>query len=485
MVDTLLDIARKESEAVVSSVPADARQRFYFFTDLVRFFDSLNLSYASAQAQGAGPSPDFAIMEWGWNRATAHLLCPVEAPGGVRMRACDEQSLLIAREFLHRCGRVALMQRAAAMIRARMAAAERHKEGLIFRVLDYVAIQFLDLVDSERYTRLDRGIRAGDPDTRSHDWAHGEFDRFDDPRRTGFDLPGNFYFSAKDLAETWIRPDIHELMAPLVTPWDSDCGIMTRYDSRPEVDAHFLATAQQWLKPLRSEVGLHSRAVLNEVDAGVLTQVAAMIVAYHLKHIAFVELGVSRFPQINGTQSLTIVSPRIEFEHEISAVLELPRPQVSAALDVISLKASEASRLQNDSNTIAPLLIDPGNGVLLRPISGIFSNPLATIAALERLRDPNARNRIQKPREEWMRSDLYAMFGGTRYTRVEGNPRVRLDGQMRYQIGPVPNVFRDLHRALLQEHHQTLQMKGSPFTVKAAGVSVHFENLWQVNSESD
>ena len=79
------------------------------------------------------------------------------------MRTSDEEALLIARTFLHQCVRSVLMQRAAAMIRAGLATAERHKEGLVFRVQDHTANQFLDLADSARYRHLDQGIRAGGP----------------------------------------------------------------------------------------------------------------------------------------------------------------------------------------------------------------------------------------------------------------------------------------------------------------------------------
>jgi hypothetical protein len=56
--------------------------------------------------------------------------------------------------------------------------------------------------------------------------------------------------------------------------------------------------------------------------------------------------------------------------------------------------------------------------------------------------------------------------------------------RLRHQIGPAPHLFRELHQAILQEHRQALNMKDVPFTVKAADISVRFENLWQVTADS-
>ena len=50
--------------------------------------------------------------------------------------------------------------------------------------------------------------------------------------------------------------------------------------------------------------------------------------------------------------------------------------------------------------------------------------------------------------------------------------------RLRYRIGPVPDVFRELHRALLEEHQQPVVKRDIPVTVKVAGIPVRFENLW-------
>jgi hypothetical protein len=70
---------------------------------------------------------------------------------------------------------------------------------------------------------------------------------------------------------------------------------------------------------------------------------------------------------------------------------------------------------------LVPLVVDTGNGAVLLPVSSISRNPFLTIANLQELRHPNARRDIQKPREEWMRASLYAVFGGNRYECVKGN----------------------------------------------------------------
>lgn len=168
IISTFLDIARREREAISSAVPADPLHRFIFFMDLVRAFDSMNVSRNRPQAQAVGSFPDFSIMEWGWNTAVAHLLCPLDVLA-IPIHTSNERTLLSARTFLHQCGRSVLMQRAAAMIQAGLARAEQHGQGLDFHVVDQTAHQFLDLADAALYNRLCQGIRAGDPATLSSD----------------------------------------------------------------------------------------------------------------------------------------------------------------------------------------------------------------------------------------------------------------------------------------------------------------------------
>jgi hypothetical protein len=77
-----------------------------------------------------------------------------------------------------------------------------------------------------------------------------------------------------------------------------------------------------------------------------------------------------------------------------------------------------------------PLLIGLGNGLVMRPVSSLARNPFLSIRSLVEQRDANAVNAFLKPREEWLRSDIYALFQGNRYECVNGSIKVRDKGRV-------------------------------------------------------
>jgi hypothetical protein len=82
-----------------------------------------------------------------------------------------------------------------------------------------------------------------------------------------------------------------------------------------------------------------------------------------------------------------------------------------------------------------PLLIDLGNGLILRPVSSVITqNPLYSIRRMQEWRDPETINRLSSLREGWLRSDIYALFQGTRYQCVAGSIKIRESGSFTTDI---------------------------------------------------
>jgi hypothetical protein len=149
------------------------------------------------------------------------------------------------------------------------------------------------------------------------------------------------------------------------------------------------------------------------------------VTSLHLKHARFALLAMEHVPEISIPKSLTIWGPLSELEDSVVDYSHLERSIVRNGLRAITLRAKEAPLLATVTAQFIPLLIDLGNGFVLRPICSIARNPFATVRALLELRDPKLQHQIGKPREEWMRTELYSLFQGSRYQRVNGNIKLR------------------------------------------------------------
>ena len=242
------------------------------------------------------------------------------------------------------------------------------------------------------------------------------------------DMPGNYVALANAPARRWLRPDIEELIKPLVRPWDTGYGVMVAYDARIEVDKHYMAEALALATPWREDSGIHADAKLGSITGGDIAGVGAALISLHAKHFGCVSVAKKLFSQVSVPQSLTIWGPRDALEESISLMSGRPEPVVHSAFNALAMTAEQAKNLADHSTPLIPLLFDLGNGFILRPVSCLTRNPFTAAKTQHHWLDPRTEHAIAADREEWMREHLYWMFGGKRYIRFPGNLKLRRDG---------------------------------------------------------
>jgi hypothetical protein len=155
-----------------------------------------------------------------------------------------------------------------------------------------------------------------------------------------------------------------------------------------------------------------------------------MLASFYLKHIWFVGVGSRRLPNINYCMSLTIWKRPDELIDSISSFTGIDADRVQSALRAIVVTRHDAGYFKAEPTPFMPMLLEISEGYWLAPVSSIFRNPFAAIRMLSEFRRPATAQLIRKPREQWMMSELYALFEGTRYQVVEAPTRLRRGGQL-------------------------------------------------------
>jgi len=414
-------LAQEELNGALAVIPSDPIHRLLVFIEAIRVLDCWTVSSPKAGREEQQTESYFQIIQWGWNLAAKNLFSSLQNFTGFPLAKSTDQSWAFAQNLLHQFGRSVLMERAAEMIRHGYLVAERNDEGFLVRAVDKMPSQFLDEMEFSRLEALENTLNK--PDIESF----GEWELFDiNDQVFPFDRVGNFLGRnrGKPLSD-WERDDIDDLMIPLIHPWDSGHGIMMGYDAIPEVDFHFLAEAIGLVTKWRDEAGIHPSVKLGEINGVDLSMIVTIIVSSYIKHIKFASLAAKERPGISIQQSLTIWKPFKELEQNITDFGEFDQALVRKALTAITVRADEVSMFNEHTPFFMPLLLDLGNGLVLCPISSLIRNPFHSIAILQELRCPENKIRLSDPRENWMRTDLYALFQGTRYQCLDGNIKIR------------------------------------------------------------
>jgi hypothetical protein len=413
-------LAEKEEAHIASIIPRDEDSRFALFLEALRAIDYWTVFQSHARQEQRLPLADFQIMQWGWNKAAAHLFSPLKRPNGVPVHKSTDESRSYAMAFLHQLGRATLMHRTAEMIRFGFMTAETIDDGFIVRKTDLVSSQFLDNLEFSRWEKLEQHIN----DENQKFYKNWKILNFAELNQVQHHV-GNYFGREKVDFKKWQRADIDSLMIPLIHPWDSGSGMMMGYGARPEVDHHFLAKASEQIKEYRDDAGLHPNSNFSDTTGADITAVAIIVTALHLKHIHFALLASKHYPEISIPISLTIWGPMKDLEKSIADFSGMKLSRVEKAVKAITLRPQEAIFLQKHSTPFMPLLINLDNGFVVQPVSSLGRNPLLPVVTLLEWRDPLASIAISKPREAWLRSEIYAMFQGTRFICVEGSIKVR------------------------------------------------------------
>ena len=424
----LRDLAETHLATVLKRLPTDQIGRFVLFIEVVRAMDFWGTNASAMIGDSERVSQSFDLMYWGWNRAVAELFEPLNQRGAFLLMESTQESRVFAAELMQDFGKVSLLRRLADMSERAIIEIARNGDEFQIYMNEDARTQFADATELDRL----KTAEAQAPSSRSG-WTQASMR--DALRFPG--MPENYLALADAPVKRWLRPDIEELIKPLVRPWDTGRGVMVAYDARIEVDQHYMAEALAQATPWREESGIHADAKLGTISGADIAGVGAALISLHAKHLGCVSVAKKLFDQVSVAQSLTIWGPRDALEESISIMSGSPEPVVHAVFNALAMTSEQAKKRADHSTPLIPLLFDLGNGFILRPVSCLTRNPFTAARTQHQWLDPRNVHAFAANREDWMREQLYGMFGGKRYIRFPGNLKLRRGGAVLTDIDAV------------------------------------------------
>lgn len=422
--ETLAELARLFFLKLDSKLPESEPDRKSLLLNLIRTIDFLTIQQASNNFEDSLIASNLVLLN-GWNELLSKMLGQFSngAIYNTEFTFDVYQSLL---HLTHLYGRASTVKMVSDAVRFGECKAKlEDKTWRISRAKD-ISDPFIS--DRNEFTKSDALKKIFDE---SNEDING-WTIVNDTNEALKDI-GSFHQRSQEFpGRSLYRDDLDERIACLVRPFIINSGTMTAYDASPETDAHFIAQAVELSHNWLGEAGLHPEAVVGGCKISEVLKITLLIVSLHLKHIHFCVVASKKYPEISLPQSLSIWTTRQELVESIFALSDenLTTELISKVLDIITLREGDAVNLYNHPRVFIPLLIDMGDGMLLRPVSSVARNPFETIKAMMHWRFPNATNLLAAPREDWLRTEIYGMFRGNRYFCVPGNVKLRSEGKI-------------------------------------------------------
>lgn len=415
----LRDLAEVHLGAVLKPLPSDRMERFVLFIEVVRAMDYWGTHAPALIGDNEKVTQSIDLMYWGWNRAIAELFEPLDQPGAFPLMKSTYESREFAARLMQELGKVSLLRRLADMSERGIIEITRDSDEFQIHMSEDARAQFADATELDRLKAAEALLPASSVGWKTA--SMGDVLRFPD-------MPGNYMAAADAPVKCWLRPDIEELIKPLVRPWDTGRGVMVAYDARIEVDKHYMAEALSLAKHWREESGIHPDAMLGSITGADITGVGASLISLHAKHFGCVSVAKKMYDHVSFGQSLTIWGPRAALEEAISIMSGRPGPVVQSVFNALAMTSEQAKKLADHSTPLIPFLFDLGNGFVLRPVSCLTRNPFTAARTQHQWLDPRTVHAVAADRENWMREHLYAMFRGRRYICFPGNLKLRREG---------------------------------------------------------
>ena len=343
---------------------------------------------------------DFAVMVRGWNAFLALLLPHVGNLKGIPRAESTPEFRHSVLSILLSLGGAMILRENAEMYRHGMAECTFDDTTITFRMSDRCGVDhFLDRLEDDKLRRLEDA------------------------------LPGDKPFREL-IAKTKVE-NLDERMRALVFPWKVDERVtMTGYGAEPDIDAHYFALVAENALEGISDAGIHDDTDLGSITGRDLRTVVFAVMSFYLKHMRFVEIAKRAHPEINYAMSLTIWNVREEFIQSIAALPGMTAGTASVAVDMLTVKPGDAPYFASEITPYIPLLIEVADSYLLSPVSGIFRNAFHGIRMLHEFHDRKAADNLRVHREGWMIVELYNLFFGDRYIRMEGPTKLRREGKV-------------------------------------------------------
>jgi len=420
----LREAATAQLESILQRLPQDPESRFVWFLEIQRIFDVHTIQRHYGDRETTDGEVSFLdILRFGMNLATVHLLLRLKVPFALPLGTASDATREAATRLLYSFGLVNLARRTADMVEQGFLLPALDGETVVLRDSGTGAIQLMDQVERDILNRAEaEWSKSG---VSPQGWAMRESDELE-----GLQSPGAFWARPKKQSLDRLSPEqLRDLMVPLIKPWRIPQGTLMGYDAIPEIDDHFLDEAGPVLLHFQEDAGIHPSTDFGKFTGVDLLKVTWMLLSFFRKHVIFGLLAQRHVPEISTRESLTIWGPKDELAQTISNALGMQRSKVKAVLKALTVGPRDTGLLEKETTPLLPMLIDLGNGYILKPVSSLSRNPLAGFHTIARWRNPSSRNAIALSRESWMRDEIYSVFGGRRYTCVDGNIALRKDGK--------------------------------------------------------
>lgn len=364
--------------------------------EAARVIDYENVLMGSSENEGHHlPYPAFDVMCRGWNPLLHYALPRLPRVAGIPFQESTPTTRSHARSLLHSFGKCAVLQKAADMALHGLLAGNETEGGLSLKfIVGDDSDHFLDQLEAEA---LEQALN-GDADS--------------------------------TLIDSMTAAEVNDLTASLVFPFETGRGTMVGYDADPRLDAHFINLIGQRALQWRAEAGIHPDVQTAELNGADVTAVVMMLASFYLKHIWFVGVGSKRLAGINYCMSLTIWKRPDELVESISTFTGIDAERVESAFRAVVVTRRDAEYFGAEPTPFMPMLLEISDGYWLAPVSSIFRNPFTAIRMLNEFRNPATAQSVRKPREQWMISELYSLFEGSRYQVVELPTRLKRDGKL-------------------------------------------------------
>ncbi len=343
---------------------------------------------------------DFDVMVRGWNAFAALLLPHVGNLKGIPAVESTPAFRNSVLSILMDLGKVTILRENAAMYRHGMAECTIDGTTISFRMSDRCSLDhFLDRLEEDKLRRLENTMPSED-------------------------------LFGKIIQQTSID-DIEDRIRSLVFPWRlTEKLTMTGYNADPDIDQHYFALVAEGTHKGIEYAGIHDDTILGSITGKDLKTVVFLLTSFYLKHIRFVDVAKKAFPEINIAMSLTIWKPRNELVQSITDITGMTESTVSTAVDLLTVKSGHETYFRAEVTPYFPMLLKVSDNYLLEPIASIFRNPFHGIRMMHEAADKKAAVHLLAHRERWMASELYNLFQGTRYQRMEGTTNLRQGGKI-------------------------------------------------------
>lgn len=417
-------LADREMESLRQVLPRDSMGKCVALIEVQRYFDS-RMFDLERQAQIISVQQDTEVMRWGMNLCTSELLCPIDVEGAIPILKVSEQRRLAARNLLYRFGVVALLRRAAEMVRVGMLRMSGDQKQLTLSEDGRFIHQFMDELEVGKLATQLSSLKSG-VDSHSGWSVVGPSSAEAVRQQLGaFTVLGRLQKPRVALTSEEIINMISPLNRPMPTPY----GTFLEYETDTRLDKELSYQSQEALSEAIEQAGIHLSVKFDGFNAVELLIVISILRVWYTRHIHHCRVAELKMPDVDIAASLTLWQPKLELIDLLAAEAALDHKKLERILRCLTVNPSDVNTLAEESVSILPMFIDLGNGVLLRPLSSIVQNQLVTFSVISRWRDKNAINAISAAREDWFRQHLYALFQGNRYKCVAGNVLLRDGGK--------------------------------------------------------